>query len=100
MRKQILDEVRFMQKIAGILKEDDDFDLSDNPLRVYSQVDREFLNFVFEILNDEMRSGTISEEDFDNIVDYIENNKREIVDFNDGDDSGYEAAIQYLMSKF
>lgn len=88
-----------MQKIAGILKEDDDFDLSDNPLRVNIQADREFLNWLFEILNDEMRSGNISEEDFEDIVNYIENNEREIADFDDGDDSGYKAAIQYLMSK-
>lgn len=33
MKKQLISEVQKLQKIAGILKEAEDFDLSDNPLQ-------------------------------------------------------------------
>lgn len=97
MIKQRLDEVRLMQKKAGILKEDDDFDLSFNPLDYDYAEDEPFLNVVFDTINDAMRSNQFSEEDFDDMVDFINNNRNEIAHFNNGNTDDVEKAVQYII---
>jgi hypothetical protein len=72
-----------MQKIAGLLKEDADL----------------FLDAVFDHINDEMRLGHISEEDFIAAKNYLDSNEMEIAGFDNGEQSGVEKAVDYLMSK-
>lgn len=72
-----------MQKIAGILKENTDL----------------FLDAVFNDINDQMRLGHISEEDFDLIKSYLDSHEIEIKAFENGEQSGVEKAVDYLMSK-
>ena len=82
-KKSLISEVRKMQKTAGILKEGHDPDM--------------FLDAVFDTFNDSMRTGEMSEDDFDKAKDYIDSNERKILSmFLKQGDHGVDAAVAHV----
>lgn len=78
--KKLINEAKRMQQLAGILKE---------------SIDPEtFLDYVFNELNDKMRAGEISEDDFNSCTEYMDTHKDEILNFNKGLSSEMEEVEQ------
>lgn len=74
-KKTLVNEVKQFQKIAGILRENED--IQDSGKEHYETA-QDFVNHVFEILNDEMRVGSFSERGLDRADMYLEKHKEEL----------------------
>ena len=120
MKKQLINEVKQLQKIAGILKETwhpddpasvdmddmededpDDYDdisedESDSDDKEHYETTQDFLDHVFDILNDEMRAGYFSTKGLDKADMYLTKHGEKLAK------SGKSAqdVADALMSKF